>query len=1087
MPKLNSLKSELLQPVRGKQTDVKDDLIAVFLKNVASKPESIAIITTSTSLTYQQLYVEVTSWKALFSQQLHDRVVVCLERTPRVFSVLLALQWLEIAYIPVDPSLPIERLRRIIEDSQAQAILYDAPHHEHDYASLPCLQLDLANIERPVLSMQEATYTCSLKPESIVYIIYTSGSTGSPKGVAISRRALNNFLTSMSEYFLIEDRAFLLAITTIAFDMAALELYLPLWQQKTIFFANQEEHKDPLHINNILNNHPITLLQATPAMWKLLDDVGLTAKSNLVALSGGEPLTVALAQRLLSKVSELWNMYGPTEATVSCAIKQIKQDEPITIGRPINNMEMCVMDPSHRILPPDVKGELFVGGLGLAEGYVNDEAMTQSRFIPYADVLGGRLYAVGDIACATSDGEFIMFGRCDNQIKLHGYRIELEDIEAHIQTILGIRECAVIAFEEQLIAYLCPADVSQFSENALMSQLAVELPQYMVPNRIIYLEKLPLTSNGKVDRKALPRPCIATTKVRSDAAILTPTQSALLSIWTAELDHSSIGINDNFFELGGHSLIAVRIVAKISRQLEKQIDLKAFYQAPTILQLAEIIEKSNENQPVDFERKNALLKPGRRLPLNDFQLMLWISMVFEEPKLKNISVVDRRRVQGPLNKEALDLALKRVCQKQGIFSYAINRFYPSQKKQIKQVVKWTETSLPDCDPRTTESLLKASLDELYYNTSWLTSKVMIIAKLFYLNDGNIELQVGMSHLIADEESLEIFFQELSSAYLYYEKDSILEVDDSPHPIISYTVHQNEVFARYGEIDAIFWKHYLEDTSFFSFPEKYIIKNVENDLPSSSSYIEIDESILTKLRAFCSLHYVNVSDVLTAAVGMSLKMCCEPVTTSQHKLFINTVKSTRDDPHFDNVIGCFLRVHPIKLDISQHDITLANLSKQAQLSSLETTEHQRASSLVKLASIGHLPRSKKLVKRFLIPIVLALCSRILKRGHINTTLISACKVLSAVDRQKGFVINVNILNNFFLNSNQAGEKSLLGVPCQAVPMHSYHASVVQYVFDVCFLRDSHKNIPFVVVSSNLTPAFRQLFGKTLLRILQHELT
>ena len=524
-----------------------DDLITIFLNHVSSSPDHLAIMTTDTSLTYQQLFVEVVRWKALFSQHLQDRVVIHLERTPRLLSVILALQWLEITYIPVDLTVPIERLRVIIDNSQAQAILYDAPHHL-DYSSLTCFKMDLAHIERPALNDIALTDYQIPQHHTLAYIIYTSGSTGTPKGVAISRGALNNFLANMSHYFLKGNHELLLAITTVGFDIAVLELLLPLWQQKTLFLANNKQHKDPSSISKLLIEYPITLLQATPAMWSILENTTWTGQSDLVALCGGEPLPHGLAQRLLSIVAELWNMYGPTEATVWCALKKVQANEPITIGHPIDNMEMFVMDSSLKKLPPNVKGELYIGGFGLAEGYVNNDALTQSQFIPYPDVLGGRLYRVGDIACSTSDGELVVFGRTDNQIKLHGYRIELEEIEAQILTLSEIRECAVIVNKEQLIAYICSTSVPSLTENKLINHLSKHLPEYMVPKRVTFLEKLPLTPSGKIDRNVLAKLSLLKTANSPKKTKLTPLQSLVTQIWAEEFHLSTIGINDNFFE-----------------------------------------------------------------------------------------------------------------------------------------------------------------------------------------------------------------------------------------------------------------------------------------------------------------------------------------------------------------------------------------------------------------------------------------------------------------------------------------------------------------------------------------------------------
>jgi amino acid adenylation domain-containing protein len=1080
MSRLPYAKSKRLRPVRGKLTPVRDDLLAKFLENVKLSPDSIAVITSDTSLTYQQLYLEVIRWKTLFSRYLHGRTIICLQRTPRLISVLLALQWHGITYIPVDLSIPIERLRSIIEDSQAQALLYDS-ENQLDYSSLACQQFDLAKITLPSLVTNDVINSRLPRQNAIAYIIYTSGSTGKPKGVAVSRRAINNFLASMSRYFLKEEHALLLAITTIAFDIAALELYLPLWQRKTIFLANQEQHKDPFSLTTLLNSYPITLLQATPSMWKMLETVEWTGKSKLVALCGGEPLTQVLAQRLLTEVAELWNMYGPTEATVWCSLKRIQPNEPITIGRPIDNIEMRVMDASHHLLPPYVKGELFIGGLGLAEGYVNNQTLTKERFIACDDALNGRLYRVGDIACVTPDDEFIIFGRIDNQIKLHSYRIELEDIEAHILQIPSVRECATIVYNEQLITYLCLSEPTAFSEMELMNHLAATLPDYMLPKRVILLSKLPLSTSGKIDRKALPPPTMSTTSGITEVTELTPIQLSLIRIWAEELNIPSVGIGDNFFELGGHSLLAARIALRISQQIGKQIAISDFYHAPTVAQFAEVVERAKDGKNVESIRKKRDFTNSSWLPLNDFQLMLWFSKIVE-PSLKKFNVVARKRIQGPLNKIALDLALQFVFQKHEILSYTISRFYPMQKRKATWSLQWIETPLVDCDEGNSESYLAKSFDDLFYHQSWRTDAPMIAAKLFYLQDNQVELQISMSHLIADENSLAIFFHDLSNAYLFYAHHTTLNAKESLHPFKSYLVQEKDTIAKYAKIDSVFWKQYLQDAGLFYFPEKFIIQDMEKEQASFSTYLELPELVLIKLRKFCTKNQLTLNDALCAAVSLALVICCENDKEFPHKLVMNTVRSTRDDPEYDNVIGCFLRIHPIKLDLHE-DKTLVGLSKQAQRSTLETTEFQRAASLVKLASIGQLPYRKGFLHAFLLSMITAIFSKLSRRAYLNAIILKACITLAFVKRKNAFLININILNNFFTDSSKQGKQSLFGRPNPTVPLHPYAINLVKNVFDVCFLRDNEQNKPFVVISSNLTVGFREYFGKTLLDILR----
>lgn len=1058
----------------SKHTYISNDLITQFLNHVSSSPEKLAILTSETSLTYQQLLIEVVRWKRLFNQQLNGPVVVCLQRTPRLLSVLLALQWLDITYIPIDMTMPLERVRAIIDDSQAQAILYDEVPNAIDYASLSCQTINLDQVERPLFVEGNDVYVPN--QNAIVYIIYTSGSTGTPKGVAISRRALNNFFASMSQYFLNEDQALLLAITTIAFDISGLELYLPLWQQKTVFLASDSEHKDPFRISALLNDYPITLLQATPAMWTMLESLTWAGQSDFIALCGGEQLTQMLADRLLTKVHELWNMYGPTEATIWCALKRILPNEPITIGRPIDNMDMFVMDSSLQILPPDIKGELYIAGLGLAEGYVNNAELTQSRFIPYPKAPGGRLYRVGDIACTTLDGEIIVFGRTDNQVKLHGYRIELEDIEAQIKKVPEIKDCVVHIHNEQIVAHVCVNSVSTISEQMLLQQLSRFLPEYMLPKHIYFEEKLPLTISGKIDRNALLSRLVTHEKP-AVVCTLTPLQAVITRIWQEELSCSSVGLDDNFFQLGGHSLLAARIIFKLSQALKKQVTLKAFYDAPTIKQLSQVIEQIQPDT-VETSQLTSKMMNKRWSPLNDFQLLFWVSTIFE-PSLKMLCLVDRKRIQGPLNKEALDFALQFAYQKHEALSYEIHRFYSAQRHQKQPAPKWIETKL--IEDEHAELSLNASFDELYSQTPRTLNNVMLNARLFYLKNDQIELQVSLSHFVADDRSLEIFFQDLSDAYLHYVNQKPLNTKPLTHSPISYARHQHNLYHQHEKSDAAFWKHYLGDTGLFSFPAQDVIQDNTKSLMQFSTYIEMPELLIVKLHQFCGLHGVTISDVFCAAIGLSLRKSCQYQTPFSHKILMNIVKSTRDNPIYDKVIGCFLRINLIKLDLNGN-LTLVDLAKQAQQSYLETIGHQRAPSLIKLASIGCIPRRRGLLRSWLISLVMRIVSIIAPLINMTSVLVDACKTLSSVQRDNHFIINVNILNSFVSDiSNQ----KLFNRPCQKIPIHYYNVLAVKDVFDVNFFRYGVFNTPFMVISANLTPTFRQHFGETLLDVLRNE--
>lgn len=1054
-----------LEPIRGLQIPVTEDLICKFLEHVQSSPDAIAIMTTEETLSYEALYLQVMHWKTVFSPCIHDKTIVCLERSPRLVAVFIALQWMNIPYIPIDKSLPIKRIKTILEDSQAQAFLFDGVDRP-DYSELSCTRLDLNQFKpQPAALKKEPVPNHRLEEQALAYIIYTSGSTGQPKGVAITRLALNNFLACMSRYFMNEDNAMLLAITTIAFDIAALELFLPIWQKKTVFLSNQQEHTDPLRLMEILNQYPISHMQATPSMWKLLTQMP-PPPSSWVALCGGEPLNSELAKTLLSMGAQLWNLYGPTEATIWCALKQICPGEPITIGRPVDNTEMCVMDSSFNILPPYVKGGLYISGLCLAQGYVNKPALTQERFIPWKKALGGFLYQVGDIACSTAEGEFIVFGRSDNQVKLHGYRIELEGIEAQIQRMPGIREVAVQVHNEQLLAYLCLSDPKQaFSEAEFRAELAAELPEYMIPNRILLLDKLPTSTSGKIHRQSLPKPSVTS---QEDALVhLSSTEATLISIWASELGVLTLGIDDNFFELGGHSLIAARIVLQSSLVFGKQMQVHDLYRAPTIAEYSALLAQAKKR-----EQKTTTYSSKTWQPLDDFQLTLWMSRFFE-PQIKKINIAARRRLQGQINKKALDLALQLVLQKQEVLTYRINRFYPAQKPQQLDELHWVETSLRDLDEQGVETHLSLSFDELFHHRFWGDNTLMR-ARLFYLPKERVELQVSFSHFISDEESIEIFFQELTNTYHFYTDYLVLNAKEPSHCFLRYVEQKNALAAKCLCSDASFWQSYLEDADYCYFPAQCIHqdKSLEEGL---STYMPLSEGLLGKLRKFCLKNQLTLNEVLCAAVAYSLKKVGADTKIKGAQLFMNTVKSARDDPNYDQVMGCFLYLQSFKVNWEGAP-SLLHLAKQIRDSMLETMEYQRAPNFIKFSYVG---TKSKLQKGF-ISCFSVLFSRLSYWFNLHPMLITACIALIFRKNNKSFLVNVNVFNSFLRKHKQKSEPSLLNLPLQPIPTHHYPILPIHNVFDVCFYR--HWDRPMVAVTSNLSAVFRQTFGNTLLKTL-----
>jgi thioesterase domain-containing protein len=422
-------------------------------------------------------------------------------------------------------------------------------------------------------------------------VLYTSGSTGHPKGVEVTHRCVVNFLLSMQEHPGLGADDGLLAVTTLSFDIAVLELFLPLTVGARVILLSREAAADGARLLAELSRPDVTAMQATPATWRLLLESGWRPGKPLKVLCGGEALPRSLADGLLQRAGSVWNMYGPTETTVWSALHWLQPGStPVPIGEPIANTQIYLLDSRLRPVPPGCTGELYIGGVGVARGYHGRPALTAERFVPDPfGTPGGRLYRTGDLARSLPDGTLECLGRVDHQVKVRGFRIELGEIEAALGTHPGVRQAVAVARadgagDKRLAAYVVAADVCPTASD-LRAHLKEHLPEYMVPADFVFLPAIPLTPNGKVDRKALPSPQAGTT-ASGYVPPRTPLEIQMAFLWEEVLGRRPVGITDNFFEIGGHSLLAARLFARIEAVLGRALPLRALFEAPTVEGLA---------------------------------------------------------------------------------------------------------------------------------------------------------------------------------------------------------------------------------------------------------------------------------------------------------------------------------------------------------------------------------------------------------------------------------------------------------------------------------------------------------------------
>jgi len=569
----------------------------LIAEQAALRPEAIAVSCGAESLSYAELEARSNrlAHRLVRMGVSREQVVgVYLLRSPALLVSLLAIWKAGAAYLPLDPAYPRDRIRYMLEDGSAKLVVTQDVLR----ADLPAEVAQLS-IDEATSLPDEAATRLAVRPDARVraYLIYTSGSTGRPKGVEIEHQALVNFLWSMRELLGVGPSDTLLGVTTLGFDIAGLECYLPLITGGRVVLASRDTAIDARRLATELRASGATVMQATPTTWRMLLDDGWAGEPGLLALCGGEALSPSLAARLIPRVRELWNLYGPTETTIWSTAGRVEPQQPIRLGRAIANTVVRILDANRRLQPIGVPGELYIGGAGLARGYFHRPELTTERFVP--DPYGppeSRLYRTGDRARWRADGSIEYLGRLDTQVKLRGHRIELGEIESALTRVPGIGG-AVAAVREDgqgetwLVAYLTAAagqDVPRVAE--IRARLEAKLPAAMVPQKYMTLQSFPVTPNGKVDRAALPAPETRAEPAATDERPRSSTETRLAALWSDLLKLDTVGVQQDFFLLGGHSVLAMRLLGRIAAEFGVRLPLRTIFDAPTIERLAPQID-----------------------------------------------------------------------------------------------------------------------------------------------------------------------------------------------------------------------------------------------------------------------------------------------------------------------------------------------------------------------------------------------------------------------------------------------------------------------------------------------------------------
>jgi amino acid adenylation domain-containing protein len=888
----------------------------------ALTPSRVAVIHPDGAITYRELWDRTSDISRSLRGMGVGRGVcvgVCLDRGVDLVAGLLAVLRAGAAYIPIDPGFPSDRIAYMLQHSRAKVVLTQA----EIAARLPLRDAAVLLLDRELPAEPvHAAELPDLNAVDLAYVIYTSGSTGKPKGVEIGHGALTNLLASMRERPGITPEDVLHAVTTVSFDIAALELFLPLTVGARVVIATQDVALDPHRLIQSMKAHGATILQATPVTWRMLVEAGWDGQPQLRALSGGEALPRDLATKLLGLGVELWNLYGPTETTIwSTVARVLSPDDAAFIGHPIHNTPLYILDAALQRVLSGSPGELCIGGAGLARGYHDAPRLTEERFIEFPPGSGERVYRTGDLVREAPDGRIEYLGRQDNQVKIRGYRIELGEIEARILEAPGVRQAVVVAREDapgdkRLVAYFAVIEEEACSVEVLAAHLRTHLPRYMIPSAWVRLDEFPLTPNRKIDRNALPTP--EWEHEPSGLPPSGPVEQALATLICEALGISRVGRNDGFFELGGDSLQAVRLRMRIEEHFGVRIGVRAIFEHPSVAALAGVIEgELADGSGADEPCAHGEFIPEQEFPLSRSQRRAWfLAQINVAPGVLNVH--DAWRVRGALDEDAFAAAFANTIFDHDALSMVFSTDSAGRPIQRRTgfVPVLERIDLEGVPPAERDARAMVCATGRATEPFDLRRGPPWRALLVRLTPEDHLFVLVVHHIVFDEDSAEIIRRDLESAYTARLRGG------APRERVSASRYAGQMVADdarpFPEADRAFWRCYLSGA-----PSSV---ELPTDLPrpscrkfsGSAVWCVLPEPLVNRMRALARRESATLYHLCLTAWSVVLAR-----HSGQEDMVIGTPTSTRTRAGLGDIVGFFVNLLPVRVRIPP-DSTLDGL-------------------------------------------------------------------------------------------------------------------------------------------------------------------
>ncbi|MTJ48119.1 non-ribosomal peptide synthetase [Dolichospermum sp. UHCC 0259] len=921
----------------------------LFEAQVEKTPDAIAVVFENESLTYRQLN-ERANQLAHYLQKLgvspEILVGICVERSLEMVIGLLAILKAGGAYVPLDPSYPQERLAFMLENSQVSVLLIQQnlveslPNHQ---ARVFCLDsnsqaISYESIENPV---------CHLTPENLAYVIYTSGSTGKPKGAMNRHRAISNRLLWMQDYCKLTAADRVLQKTPFSFDVSVWEFFLPLLTGARLVIAQPDGHKDSNYLVNIITQKQITTVHFVPSMLQVFLEQSGVEECNCIkrVICSGEALSIELKNRFFKHLdAELHNLYGPTEAAVDVTFWKCEKDSILTttipIGCPIANTHIYLLDKYLNPVPIGVVGELYIGGVGVGRGYLNSAELTAQKFIPdfFSNELGARLYKTGDLARYLANWNIEFLGRADHQVKVRGFRIEIGEIEAAINQHPEIRETVVIVREnrqddKRLVAYIVP-HCTEISVLELRNFLKSKLPDYMIPSAFVVLEKIPLTPNGKINRRGLPAPDRIQQSEANTSLTLTPVQEILAGIWADILDIKQVGNDNNFFELGGHSLLATRVISQIRKAFQIELPLRCLFESPTVSELAKEIEKATK---AELQLNLPTIKPASRsekIPLSFSQQRLWY---LDQLQLNStaFNIFDAVHIVGLLNISVLEQSLNEIVRRHEILrtNFTVVNGEPIQVIAPSLTLKISIIDISELADNEREHTANKLAQQEAVKPFSLDKESLVRVTLIRLTEADYILLLTMHHIISDGWSTGVLIKELVELYKAFCLGKPSPLPELSIQYADFAIWQNQCFKEeLLENQLIYWKQQLKNLPILKLPTDY-------PRPNIAIYRGAKQTLTLNLTLIAAIKSLSLREGTT--IFMTLLAAFKAVLhyySGQEDIVVGTDVANRNVSETEGLIGFFVNQLVLRTSVSDNP-TFSELLQRVRDVTLGAYSHQ----------------------------------------------------------------------------------------------------------------------------------------------------